>query len=133
MLPLAMNLFEGKTFYCPICSTYRQDSEFLRNAIPDEKVRWIANMITHYRHSHISSWNKCWGYHGGSYRSGWFGDYEQEKIKINNRAKRQIIRKATSFLIEHKITSAHFKELLNNDDKTIQLAIEKLDNTLNLV
>ena len=131
MIPLTMNLFEHKTFYCPICGAYFADSDHLRKAIPDEKVRWLANMVTHYRHVHINHWNRCWGGAGRFYRKGWFEDYEQEKQKVNNSAKRQIIRKAQSFLIEHEITSEHFKQLLSTEDKTMNLAIERLDNTIN--
>lgn len=132
MIPLSikMTLFDGNTFYCPLCSAYFSDSHHLRQAIADEKVLWLANMVTHYRHTHVSYWNKCWGGKGDFYRAGWYSDYEKEKAKINNSAKRQIIRKCYFFLIEHGITSLHFKQLLTTEPKTLQLAIEKLDNTI---
>lgn len=108
--------------YCPICRSTFNHSAYLRTVIDDPRVLWIANMITHYRHNHITSWNKCWGYGGGRYRSKWFGDYETEKRKVNERAKRQIIRKAKAFLKLHDIKSAHFKGLEHNDEETIKLA-----------
>jgi hypothetical protein len=51
--------------------------------ITDCKARWIANMITHYRHIHISSWNKMWEKkNGSSYRqAAKFTDYDNEKNK----------------------------------------------------
>jgi hypothetical protein len=93
--------------------------------IKDEKVLWLANMITHYRHEHITSWNKCWGYNGRYYRSGWFGDYESEKMMVNERAKRQIVRKANQFLIDNKIELEHFRQLQNTSEETIRL-VEKI-------
>lgn len=121
------NLFNGNHCYCPICEQYFCESSFLKSVFTDEKVRWLANQITHYRHGHISSWNKCWGYNGHHYRSGWFGDYEEEKHKVNERAKRQIIRKAGSYLLFHGINRSHFEQLKNTEDKTLSLAQKKLD------
>jgi hypothetical protein len=114
-------------FYCPQCNDYFKASEYLNSAIEDEKVRWLANMITHHRHEHITSWNKMWGRNGGSYTSGWYsGDYEEEKSKINERAKRVLMRKHTDFLIEHGICVEHFLKLEGNDESTIALAKKML-------
>ena len=85
-------------------------------------------MVTHYRHCHITSWNKCWGRGGSRYRSGWFGDYDTQKRIVNERAKRQIIRKCRDFLLLHKISSEHFKNLQGGEEKTFQLAVSQLDN-----
>ncbi len=83
-------------------------------------------MITHYRHHHITSWNKCWGRHGGYYRGHWFGEYEEEKKKVNERAKRQIIRKGKKVLQEIGIKPTHFSILQNTEDKTMELALKVL-------
>ena len=120
------NLFKDNTVFCPLCNHSFSESGYLKDAIDDEKARWLANTVMHYRHNHITSWNKCWGYTGGHYRSGWFGDYELEKRKVNERAKRQIIRKATEYLKYHKITVDHFKMLENNDNQILALAEKKL-------
>lgn len=112
--------------YCPICNHYYERSEYLASAISDNKIRFIANLVTHYRHTHISSWNKCWGYRGNSYRSGWFGDYDDEKHKVNERAKRQIIRKSVSYLAYHNINESTFEGLSENDPETLTLAKKKL-------
>lgn len=122
---------EGKVF-CPLCKTTFQESDYLKTVIPDPKVLWIANMITHYRHNYIKSWNKCWGYGGGRYRSGWFGDYDAEKTKVNNRAKRQIIRQAAIFLKHHGIDATHFEQLQQNDYETLALAKAKLGGNIQL-
>ena len=86
-------------------------------------------MVTHYRHNHIDSWNKCWGRHGSRYRSNWFGDYEEEKIKVNERAKRQIIRKGKDILNRLGITPDHFRRLQNTEQKTMELANKNLFKT----
>jgi len=83
-------------------------------------------MVTHYRHTHITSWDKCWGRGGRFYRSGWFGDYESEKRQVNERAKRQIIRKALDYLLFHKINVKHFEMLESNQLETIELAKKML-------
>lgn len=121
-------LFDGFGCYCPICKSLFPASEYLREAIEDEKARYVANMVTHYRHCHISSWNKCWGRGGSRYRSGWFGDYDTQKALVNERAKRQIIRKCRDFLLLHKISSEHFAMLQGKDEKTFQLAVSQLYN-----
>ncbi len=114
---------------CPICNQHFTKSEYLAEVFKDDpKALFIANLITHHRHRHIESWNRCWGQNGDHYREKWFGDYEQEKQKVNERAKRQIIRKATDVLIGLGITSETFKKLQGSDEKTIALAIKKLDN-----
>lgn len=115
-------LFKDGQVYCPLCARYFSESDYLSSVISDPSTRWIANNITHYRHNHISSWNKCWGYGGGRYRSRWFGSYEDEKRKVNERAKRQILRKAGLYMKIHGITSKHFQGLQHNDDETLALA-----------
>lgn len=112
--------------YCPICKKYFQGSEYLDTIFKDdEKILWLSNMVTHYRHTHITSWNKCWGYGGGYYRGHWFGDYDEEKAKVNERAKRQIIRKCADYLKYYGFNTEDFKKLQNTTNETIIVA-EKL-------
>ena len=111
---------------CPICGQEIKQSDYLETIIKDDKVRYLANLVTHYRHSHISSWNKCWGNYGHHYRNGWFGDYDEEKRKVNERAKRQIIRKATKHLISIGIVVEHFEMLQGTTEETLQVARKKL-------
>ena len=120
-------LKEGSQQYliCPICGRRFNCSDYLGAVISNERVLWFANMITHFRHDHIPSWNKCWGYNGHRYRKRWFGDYDEEKAKVNERAKRQIIRKGRQFLLDNGFTVDHIQQLQNNKVETIVLA-EKL-------
>ena len=111
----------NKTVYCPLCDSSFPCSDYLESVIKNEKTLWFANMITHYRHNHITSWNKCWGYRGNAYRSKWFQDYDTEKMLVNERAKRQIIRKAKNFLIDNKFNSFDFELLQGNSRATIDL------------
>lgn len=105
-----------KYFFCPFCDEYFFCSEYLENAITDEKTRYLANMICHYRHNHIIYYDNSVGYVTR------FHDYHEFKELVNNRIKRQIIRKAKAFLKEHQITVEHFENLLSTDEKTIELA-----------
>lgn len=114
--------------YCPMCKGYFSGSDYLKTVFTDEKQLWLANMVTHYRHSHIESWNKCWGYRGSYYRSRWFSDYEEEKHKVNERAKRQIIRKCTDYLLYFGFTVEDFTALQSTEQKTIELATKKIRN-----
>jgi len=111
---------------CPICHQKVTASEYLESIFKDRpKVNYLAHLVTHYRHNHISSWNRCWGLYGSRYRQRWFGDYDEEKRKVNERAKRQILRKGYKILLDCGIEPSDFFELQNTETKTIDLA-EKL-------
>ena len=113
--------------YCPICKHYFDGSEYLKTVfLDDEKALWFANMVMHYRHSHITSWNKCWGYGGRYYRSGWFGDYDEEKAKVNERAKRQILRKCKDYLKANGFTKDVLDKLQNTTEETREVAMKIL-------
>lgn len=104
--------------FCPICGQEFIFSSFLHGAIPNEKTRLIANLITHYRHVHQPSWNtSC------HYISRYYGEtaYENSKKEHNNRAKRQIVRKCKDWLIAKGITKQDLLDLKDNDEKTIAL------------
>lgn len=112
---------------CPICNKHVTESEYLNNTFNnDPHANYLSHLVTHYRHNHITSWNKCWGYNGNRYRQGWFGDYEQEKIKVNERAKRQLIRKGRDVFRSIGITSDTFLKLQNTDEATMTLALKIL-------
>ncbi len=107
---------------CPICNHFFRTSDFLNNEIHDEHVRWLANMVTHYRHVHLKSWDKMWGHNGHYYRHGWYdGDYESHKKDVNERAKRQILRKCKKYMIDNGFSTEHVMQLQNTDEKTIEL------------
>ncbi|MFA9389334.1 MAG: hypothetical protein ACERKD_05980 [Prolixibacteraceae bacterium] len=114
--------------HCPICGKKFETSEYLNNVFKDEHVRWLANMVTHYRHEHLKSWDKTWsrGSYGWNQLSEW--TYDQEKLKVNERAKRQILRKCKDFMIKNGFTVEHVMKLKNTDSKTIELYKKILDN-----
>lgn len=103
---------------CPLCGNVFFFSEFLETAIENNKTRLVANLITHYRHEHQSSWNRSCHY--VSFKYGEIA-YENSKIEHNNRAKRQIIRKAKDWLVANEINRDDLLELKDNDHKTINL------------
>jgi hypothetical protein len=104
-------LFKENNFFDPISKTYQRESEYLATVFQDEKERWLANMVTRYRHHHITWWDRCWGPNGGRYQGNWFGDYDEEKAKVNEQAKRQIIRKSLDYLLQHEIGIEVFQAL----------------------
>lgn len=106
--------------YCPICCSYFRGSDYLLSEFKgDERTLWLANMVTHYRHGHITSWNKCWGWGGRYYReAAHFGDYDTEKAIVNERAKRQIARKGTAFLVKNNISVEVFNRLQGTTTQT---------------
>lgn len=113
---------------CPICNQKVKESDYLKTIFFGKpEVEWIANLVTHYRHNHITSWNKCWGYGGNRYRSNWFGNYEEEKALVNERAKRQLIRKGFEILKLNGIKSEHFATLQNTTEETLKVARKLLD------
>lgn len=116
-------------FYCPLCNRSIVRSEYLTVTFGDTKEGWLANMVTHYRHDHIASWDRCWGYEGRRYRAGWFGNYDEEKQKVNERAKRQLIRKAKTYLLHHQIQPEDFLKLEKTDSQTFALAKKMLADT----
>jgi ribosomal protein L37E len=111
---------------CPICKQYFKASPYLNQVFADTHARWLANMVTHYRHQHNSSWNKMWGRNGRSYCSGFMDyddeeDYEKMKQQYNERAKRQILRKCKDFMLQNGFKVDHVMQLQHNDTKTIEL------------
>ncbi len=125
IIPTQVNdkwVFE-KTLICPHCGKKFDCSTYLAEIFESmPKVEWLANMVTHYRHDHLTSWNKCWGPGGGYYRRGWFRNYDDEKSKVNERQKRQIIRQCKQFLIDHNFTVSDFEQLQGTTDETTALA-----------
>lgn len=108
--------------YCPICNQYFRTSTYLNSKFTDEKVRWLANMVTHYRHVHVTSWDKCWGSNRiPYYKSNLHLDYETEKIKVNERGKRQILRKCIDQMKADGFTVNDVLALKKTERKTSDL------------
>ncbi len=110
--------------YCPICDYWFYGSEYLMTLYENnDYMLWFANMVTHYRDTHIKSWNKWWGYYGNYDRKKWFKNYVSE---VNERAKRQIIRKCYSFMKNNGFTLKNLGELITVKEETIKVAIKLL-------
>jgi len=108
--------------FCPMCNHYFKTSEYLNDIFAkDEKARWLANMVTHHRHEHISSWDSTWGRNGYANRFLSDVDYDEEKRKVNERAKRQILRKSRDYMILNGFTVEDVLKLQNTETKTIEL------------
>lgn len=112
--------------HCPICGKDFKSSEYLNEVfMNNDRARWLANMIMHYRHDHLKSWDKTWS-RGYYYRGNSFGnhkgyDYDKAKKEVNERAKRQILRKAKDFMVNNNFTVGDVKALNGTTSKTIEL------------
>lgn len=125
--PARIELGDGHLlFWCPLCRSHQGASVYLHHEVfpAQPGAEWVANMVTHYRHDHITSWNKMWrGFPGAAYRrAAHFGDYEEEKSKVNERAKRQILRGARDYLVRSGITAEDFAALKGTTEETMRLA-----------
>ena len=114
-------LFDDNLCYCPLCRDWFIGSDYLASVfIGNPRALWVANMVTHYRHHHVDYYNHNVGY------ASWKGRYDEFKHLVNERAKRQVIRKARAFLREHRITAEHFAELQGTTEETMTLASRML-------
>ena len=115
--------------FCPLCKEWFGGSSYLSTVFTEERGLWLANMVTHYRHIHVKSWDKMWGRYGDFYQRAanyHDEDYEDRKSEINERAKRQIARKAPAFLRDNNIDIEVFKGLRGTSEKTIKVVNSKL-------
>ena len=121
--PIFYHKYRHKSFYCPICDKRFDTSDYLSTVFKgNDKAMWLANMVTHYRHSHITSWNKYWGWYGNAYRkAAHFGDYDTEKSIVNERAKRQIARKCPQYIYKYGIDKEVYSKLQGTTEETISL------------
>lgn len=108
--------------YCPLCNDWHQASDYLSLVFSDEATRWVANMVTHYRHHH-RKWDNQYTYLLRNY-----GEiaYENAKKKINEQAKRQIVRKCTDFLLAHGVGTQCFGALQGTTEETMVLVRKRL-------
>lgn len=127
--PIFSFINHKSSYYCPICDKRFDVSDYLKSVFgQDEKALWLANMVMHYRHKHITSWNKCWGRYGMYYRqAAHFGDYDKEKSIVNERAKRQIARKCPQYIVSYGIDKDVYSKLQGTTSDTIS-TVEKVWN-----
>ena len=101
---------------CCLCGA-RIGSEFLAQVFPcNPRVYYLAVMVGHYRHNHVKYYDNGVGY------ASRYHDYGTFKSLVNERAKRQIVRKAKQFLIDHGFTPKDFEDLPGTDPTTLALA-----------
>lgn len=107
--------------YCPLCSSRFHPSEYLGTVFLNPKLNWFANMICHYRHNHIDYYEHSVGYYFSR------GQYEEFKHKVNERAKRQILRKCGYYMRCQGLKARDLKELQGTTEKTLEVASEVLE------
>lgn len=112
---------KSASIYCPICESYVEASAYLNSIFNTPQQRWFASMVTHYRHHH-RAWDRSAGYLVRKYGHD---TYERQKHRINEQAKRQIMRKAKEYMAFHGVSQAHVKALLHTTAETMKVA-EKL-------
>ncbi|WP_456469974.1 hypothetical protein [Caminibacter sp.] len=118
--------------YCPVCGDFNLSiySDYLYNAFRDNYFAYVAAvLVTHYRHEHINYYDRSWKYPKYREKNKEYKSYEEFKVMVNNRAKRQILRKIKKDVNMKKdfkvLLVKAFKKLQFNDEKTNEL-IEKI-------
>ena len=118
--------------YCPVCMDFNFSiySDYLYDVFKDDYFAYMAAvLVTHYRHGHISYYDRSWKYPWYREKNKEYKSYEEFKILVNNRAKRQILRKIKkdkNIKQDAKISLVKaFKKLQFNDEKTDEL-VEKI-------
>ncbi len=107
-------------FYCPTCHDWYNQSRYLRDTFTDPATRWLANMVTHWRHEH-RAWDNNVDHLVNNYGQE---AYDRQKATVNNQAMRVLLRKHTEYLLHHGILPEHFSALKNAEPKTIELEIK---------
>ena len=123
--------------WCPVCRVRRGDSKFvmaegsfyLFKTFKDQPYSYhAAALVTHYRHNHIKGWDRA--HSNPSYQDKIPGyDYDEQKVLINNRAKRVLLRAIKKLTKQHAIPNdidafalaSAFDVLQDNDDKTTEM------------
>ena len=114
---------------CPLSGRHFNPTECYDGASQEyAKALFIMDLVDHYLDVN-DSWVKRYRRGEGDYhKRKWTKSVREEERLAEECAKRKIIRKATNVLIYLGINSDIFKMFYNKDEKTIRLAIEKLDN-----
>lgn len=117
---------------CPICDREVRRSDYLRGVFRDDEwAEFAACCVTHYRHDHINYYDST--LHSTAYarkNRDYNGDYDEFKARVNNRAKRQLLRAAARSrrwggVWSTRSLAAGMAKLQHNDAETIAL-IEKI-------
>lgn len=124
---------------CPLCQGEVHESEYLRHVFPDDDWAYrIAILITHYRHNHINSYNRaCHSYRYAAMDPAYKHGHDMYKAKVNNRAKRQLIRGILKSALKDCEKVNLIKAIVKmqyNDKETMALrrkALDKLRHKVN--
>lgn len=120
--------------FCPVCKREIYFySDYLWEVFNENIYAYLAAvLVTHYRHDHIRYYDRSWKY--GSYadknKEYLYMSHEEYKTLVNNRAKRQIIRKIVKSqqldLQTKKEMIRGFTHLEHNDEKVEEVMRKKL-------
>ena len=118
-----------RSVWCPVCERSVAGSAYLAAVFLRSPAAYhAACLVTHYRHQHIRSHDRACA--SSRYRNAIPGyDYEQYKVTVNNRAKRQILRALVKRQREGTAPDGidamklmrGFRRLKENDGKTREL------------
>ena len=115
-----MKLLQQAAFYCPLCEEYLPRSSKVQSVDFPSAVEWLTHMVMHYRHDHMRYYERNVRKLDSHRR------YQNFKHMVNEKARRQIIRKCWRFLLEHDIRASHFEQLQGTGKKTLALARKRL-------
>ncbi len=128
--------------YCPCCNEYVDGSQHLYSIFKeDEKMYWLACMITHFRHiSHLpgkvgyySSYERTWGRGGYGWNKLQGNTHDEAKLKQNEIEKRRLIKNHWGFLREHEINKRHFAKLQFTSPQTLLLYDKQAKKALAII
>lgn len=117
--------------WCPKCGKSFSSKGYLNFIFRKDRAGLhAAAMVTHYRHTHVVSHDRAWSNRNYANAIPVY-NYDEYKAKVNNQAKRQLIRSIARHIKENtypetapidgrKLILA-FRALQENDGKTIQL------------
>lgn len=115
---------------CPLCGAPLRRSPHLEEAFKgDAYGLWLARTVTHYRHDHLTSYNRA--YLSSAYARKIPGysamGHEAYRALVNERAKRQIIRGVLKSSLPREVKAlliGAVPRLEHQDPKTIALVEE---------
>ena len=116
-------LFSNGHFYCPLCEKYVARNPRVSRSNLQPEVGWLPNMVVHYRHNHSTYYDRI------ARKIRTERGHRNFRHLVNERIRRQIIRKCWRFMRHHGIGAEHFEKLPGVGRKTIALARKKLSDS----
>lgn len=121
-----MEIHKNNKTYCPICNKKFDASQNANSQNDNQHTRWFKNMISHFKDAHVTSLNNYLGPYNNHYIGYWFKNHDKVESIVNEKVKRQILKKTKLFLNKEGFTLDHFASLGNHSNETMQLASEIL-------